>query len=178
MSIQENLQRLLKAWQKGKCLLFREGTFWRTYEMGALTLCEYVHDFKVTTRYFKTIGQWVALIGFPLDSQDKWLAQYKVEKIDDKTIAIALKPEERKNIDDNFSAWKENQIIRAKSQQYKVSTETNAHHVVAESAPIGNGLTREEMVLMKLRSFSLENASPLQCLNFVAELKQMLSSNG
>ncbi len=67
-------------------LLVREGLFWRAYEHGALALCECVHPFKVTTRYYKGIDQWLCYVGFPDTSLERWSEGRQVDKLDDNII--------------------------------------------------------------------------------------------
>ena len=79
MQITEILQRTSEMQGKNAVLLLHEGLFWRAYEQGALALCEYVHPFKVTTRYYKGIGQWVSYVGFPDSSLRKWTVRIPVD---------------------------------------------------------------------------------------------------
>ena len=52
--------------QSGCILLFVEGGFYRAYEHSALDAIKNLHEFKVTCRFYKAVGERVACIGFPV----------------------------------------------------------------------------------------------------------------
>ena len=155
-------------------LLVREGMFWRTYEHGALALCECVHPFKVTTRYYKGIDQWLSYVGFPDKSLDKWAEGRELTKVSEQMVCLRLTAEEHKHIADTFGDWKSQQVTLAKANSAK-RTETQDH--CGETKAIASVLSSERQVVLRLRSFPLESSSPLDCMNFIAELKNILRTN-
>ena len=52
--------------RSGCILLFLEGGFYRAYEHSALDAIKNLHEFKVTCRFYKAVGERVACIGFPV----------------------------------------------------------------------------------------------------------------
>ncbi|MBQ9184401.1 MAG: four helix bundle protein [Bacteroidales bacterium] len=56
----------------GVIRLYPEGTFYKAYEQSAYALCKYVHAFKVSCNYVKTIGDYIVGVGFPKSSLQKW----------------------------------------------------------------------------------------------------------
>ena len=59
--------------QEGCILLFLEGGFYRAYEHSTLDAIKNLHDFKVTCRFYKAVGERVACVGFPLSSLAKFV---------------------------------------------------------------------------------------------------------
>ena len=59
--------------QAGCILLFLEGGFYRAYEHSALDAIKNLHDFKVTCRFYKAVGERVACVGFPVSSLAKFV---------------------------------------------------------------------------------------------------------
>ena len=52
--------------------LYAEGMFYRAYEKSAYLLCALIHPFKVSCHFVKSIGDYLASVGFPQSSLDKW----------------------------------------------------------------------------------------------------------
>lgn len=58
-----------------KIYLYREGLFFRAYEVSAFALCSFVHPFKVIKRQLKVLnGDEVVYVGFPASSEEKYLS--------------------------------------------------------------------------------------------------------
>ena len=63
--------------QVGCILLFLEDGFYRAYGHSALDAIKNLHDFKVTSRFYKAVGERVAYVGFPLSSLAKFASRNK-----------------------------------------------------------------------------------------------------
>lgn len=171
MTTKEILQATQSHWQASEVLLVREGLFWRAYEQSALALCELVQPFKQSTRYVKCVAQWVCHVGFPDAARDKWLASRQVKVVSDKMIAFCLTESERQGIDNAFAKWKRGQV--AEAAKNVETTQTACGESSPSYAQCRKGGTESEVIQM-IRSFAVENATPLACMNFVANIKQML----
>lgn len=176
MQITEILQRTSEMQEKNVILLLHEGVFWRAYEHGALALCEYVHPFKVTTRYYKGIGQWVSYVGFPDASLRKWTeGRTLCGETGNQSLCIALSAAESQHINACFEEWKSQQVTKAKAESPNtVCGECQEHHV---NTSIESRVGNVNAVIMRLRTFPLESSTPLGCMNFVAELKALLQND-
>jgi hypothetical protein len=176
MQITEILQRTSEMQEKNAVLLLHEGLFWRAYEQGALALCEYVHPFKVTTRYYKGICQWVSYVGFPDASLRKWTeGRTQCGETGNQSLCIALSPAESQHINACFGEWKSQQVTKAKAEsQNTVCDECHEPHAYTS---IGSRAGNVGTVIMRLRTFPLESSTPLGCMNFVAELKALLQND-
>ena len=92
--------------QAGCILLFLEGGFYRAYEHSALDAIKHLHDFKVTCRFYKAVGERLACVGFPVSSLAKFASGNKVEQHED-MATITLSEGAVVTTDDEFLAWKE-----------------------------------------------------------------------
>lgn len=171
MTTKEILQAVQSHWDVSEVVLVREGLFWRAYEQSALALCEWVHPFKLSTRYVKCVAQWICNVGFPDSAKDKWLASRQVKMISETMLSFRLTDAEKQRIDNAFADWKRAQVAEVAKNAEKPSTiccEPSPSYVKAEKD------SAESEVIQMIRSFAVENATPLACMNFVADIKQML----
>lgn len=142
-----------------KIYLYREGLFFRAYEVSAFALCSFVHPFKVIKRQLKVLnGEEVAYVGFPASSEEKYLSGRNIIESDDAHKVIGLV----EPIDLNaFAEWKQ-------GVELKESAPANCSVPEVMGHCEGNG------VLEKLRAFNLANSTPMQCMMFIAQLQEIL----
>lgn len=69
-----------------KIYLFREGVFLKAYEHSAFLCFTYVHPFKLSRRFIKSVNRHVISLGFPELSLKKWLWAYPVNQVTDKLL--------------------------------------------------------------------------------------------
>lgn len=93
--------------------LYRDGTFLRAYEWSAWLFVKYIYDFKVSNRLVKSLGQSLAMIGFPPASLDKFTPDgAQVTPMQDGSIVIelpsSLVPDDAdiKALAAEYEAWK------------------------------------------------------------------------
>ena len=89
--------------QEGCILLFLEGGFYRAYEHSALDAIKNLHDFKVTCRFYKAVGERLACVGFPASSLAKFANGNKGEQHED-MATITLSEGAVVTTDDEFLA--------------------------------------------------------------------------
>ena len=98
----------------GEIHLFREGTFWRAYEVSAWLCVRCLHEFKATKRQMKDVAQPVVFVGFPASSFDKWVPDnLERQVVDDKHVMVKVNAERLPSADpselaDLFGIWKDN----------------------------------------------------------------------
>ena len=144
--------------QSGCILLFVEGGFYRAYEHSALDAIKNLHDFKVTCRFYKAVNERVACIGFPITSLAKFANGNTIEQHDDMAV-IRLSESAIKTSDDEFSTWKE------------------ALPTIDDSTGPMPSQKHYGEVYQRVLGFPIESRTPLQCMIFLAEIKNELMSN-
>ncbi len=141
--------------QLGCIIFFLEGGFYRAYEHSALDAIKNLHEFKVNCRFYKALNNRVVSIGFPVTSLVKFARGNKVEQHDD--IATIILPSGAiRTSKEEFTAWKES---------LPTTEDLNG--------PVPSEKQRNELY-HKIIKFPIESRSPLQCMLFLAELKNEL----
>ena len=149
--------------------LFPEGTFYRAYEWSAWLCCRYINQFKPTKREVKAeLGETVVFIGFPITSLGKFLpedAQMNVN--DDKSVSIVLLvPQEESDAESlrlGFNNWKET-VPLANQRRGSVKEDLKSE---TERPP-----RRMSEIMFRILAFPVEQKTPIECMNFIAEIKQ------
>lgn len=151
--------------------LFQEGSFYRAYEWSAWLVCRYIHEFKVTHRKLKGVEQSVAFIGFPVTSLGKWVGE-NIERHDvaDKHILLRLAEDVFSDLGGEESM--EEVFVNWKSQQPLVEKPTKTGVVAAKPLPAVISLS---VVAQRIMAFPIEKKSPIECYQFISEIKQQLA---
>ncbi len=180
MSIKEILAIEYKRGDDNKSLvtihLHQEGNFLRAYEWSAWLCCRHMNEFKVTHRMFKNVQDDVVFVGFPGSSLTKWMpTDAAVVPIDDKNMDIVLsetilpEPFDLALLKDDFEQWKKSfPIVELPSSQ-----NNNSDKQPEDSPAVGRmGLMG---VAHKILEFPLERKSPLECYEFISDMKRQLA---
>ena len=164
MTIQEKI--ILE--KDGNVHLFKEGVFWVAYEKSAYIVC-LLKKYKPTKKFIKAVGQEVVSAGFPESALENIVGANLCVRPD-----LCVRPNENnknhvildislpcfqdlptlgENFNENFLEWKNN-------------LETNK---------IKNINFEPEMpIVEKIKQFDLHNATPLECMNFLATIKSKI----
>ena len=97
--------------------LVQDRFFWQAYEKSCWLFCEYFKKYKVHLKYYKNVGQNVALLGFPktaLSEIEKMAAQlgYKTEHKKETLITISNLPPAN-----GYEKWRENLPVASQKPQ-------------------------------------------------------------
>ena len=153
MTIDEKLQRECAD----KVHLYKEGAFWVAYEQSAYLVSQ-VKTLKPTKKFIKTVNKEVVSVGFPTSSLGSVTLHFvlKEERGDYNLIFEASESVS----ESDFLQWKENIALKISSTSVAV--------------PVVNPvcLPKETLLLEKLKSFKLLQATPLQCVCFLEELQR------
>lgn len=156
--------------------LFKEGTFYRAYEQSAWLYCTRVHAFKVTHRRMKGLDESLTFIGFPVTSLAKRAPEgCVVSDVDDSHVALTLPAAETAPLTDDemaqaFSQWKSEQPLVEPQKDEKGSSLSDRKGSPSQPAPqsvLG--------IMQQILAYPIEHKSPVETMNFVAELKQTLA---
>ncbi len=175
----EHERQLVQTGQLRDVHLHKEGTFMRAYEWSAWLCCRYLHEFKVNKRAFKSIEQPVAYIGFPETSLDKWMPEGGEQRVEGEKHLLVTLPEVMMtdNPDDLTTAyleWKEAiPLTEATSGMHKKSGGKNDGNNVDGTDGIPLTLTA---IMQRVLAFPIESKSPLECMIFLADIKQRMAA--
>ncbi|MDI9604879.1 MAG: hypothetical protein QM305_06075 [Bacteroidota bacterium] len=162
--------------QVARIILHREGIFYKAYEYSAYLFVHYVRDYKPKRKYVKVAGQEVVSIGFPTSVLDSLPLppNAKVHKKEDSKERVVIELNEPTETEPElFAKWKNSVTLTTitKSINSKVNT-LEATPLVEQGAFNQN----ERAVLDKLLKFSLESATPIECMLFLTELRKMMTN--
>ncbi len=157
--------------------LVQEGTFFRAYEWSAWLCFRYVRQFKVTRRSTKSGDDSFLFVGFPTNSLEKFIPENSVviSADDGSTVAITL-PDDMfpqglpvETMRDEFENWKMSVPVAASKKKGGV---VDVPMAVADGNPAPARLTD---VMAAILAFPIERHSPMECMDFLAELKQRIA---
>lgn len=152
--------------------LFREGTFYRAYEWSAWLCLRYFTELKVTHRLLKS-GEDIIFVGFPLTSIDRYTPEgAEVFPSSDKSIEMTLPTEafapdiEVESLRMDFENWKQCQPLteasKKKVEEGRVEAQRNAHPRLTD-------------IMLRILAYPIEQHSPMECMVFLADIKQQIS---
>ena len=145
--------------------------------MSAWLCVRYVNQFKATRREQKTDlteDGTTVFIGFPVTSLSKYLPE-EAETVtnEDKSVTVTLplsvfdETEDVASLTDAFNNWKSS-VPLAQPKKGAASLK----------ADLKNGLDvppqRLSEVMLRVLAFPIEQKTPMECMNFIAEIKQQI----
>lgn len=148
--------------------LYKEGVFWIAYEQSAYYFW-LQKGYKPTKKQVKRIGKSVVSIGFPQSTSSDTIAG-----VEGSYSCVFQSENFRKfNLEEPidllaFENWKSLLPLRHNAAMPPASNLPSAndrHHRAGSSA---------DDVISKLSHFPLENKTPMECMLFLAEMKQIL----
>lgn len=158
--------------------LFAEGNFYRAYEWSAFLACRYINPFNASRRADKDGGSHV-MIGFPLGSLSKFTPDGAtvVENEDnsvDMSLPVSLLPEglDVEAMKKEFENWKGSVPLKESEKKPSLAAELRAAGSPEASSP---SPMRMMDVMRLVLSFPVERKSPMECMAFLAEIKQHLA---
>ena len=176
MAIKEILELENKRKEKGPSgivYLFPEGTFYRAYEWSAWLACRYINSFKATRRELKSEeGGYIVFVGFPIASLEKYTPKgAEVEHREDQSVAITLPNdvftdyEGAESVRTDFENWKQSVPLPVKKNSFKddLKVPDTSGHRMSET-------------MLRILAFPIEQRTPMECMAFLAEMKQQLSA--
>lgn len=146
-------------------ILLREGIFWKAYEKSAYAFCKHIKPFMVKKKFIKSVNDEIVSIGFPMSSTQVILEGRPILLEEEKKMVVSID-----DIDnDEFIAWKNEQALTVVPQN------TSRGVRYSSSQELQNCSNQEKEVITRIKMFSLESKTPLECMLFLSELKKRLS---
>lgn len=139
--------------------IWKEGVFWVAYEQSAYSVWLQKH-YKATKKFIKTAAMAVISIGFPQAALSHFIDIEK-ECASSQQDSHIIFSNPKQYTEDEFAAWKASVPLNNRST----------------SCPIVKEETCAFSIETRLRNFDLLNATPMMCMNFIAELKHDFINN-
>ncbi|MBO7112415.1 MAG: hypothetical protein J6V75_00490 [Bacteroidaceae bacterium] len=153
--------------------LYQEGSFLRAYEWSAWLCCRYLNSFKVTRRIIKGTDDTLTFVGFPVTSIGKYSADGRdirlLESNDYEIILLESVVQDDELSDTDFNNWKQSVPI-AESKKKETRNNLYDHDGSVSSSVSLTG------IMQQILAFPIERKSPLDCMVFMAEIKQQIAA--
>ena len=153
--------------------LFPEGTFYRGYEWSAWLCVRYLQDFKPTKRKFKNEDEPVVFVGFPVTSLARYTPEGAlVKEAEDKSILMQLAEGVFQGTTDvaqlqtDFLNWKQSIALSESPKKDADGGKTGG------SPPTAGRLTD---VMHRILAYPIEQKSPMESMQFLAEIKKSIA---
>ena len=156
----------------GTIYLFPEGTFYRAYEWSAWLCCRFVNPFKATRREVKgEMGKTMVFVGFPITSLGKFVPEdAHVAANDDKSVSLALS---------GVFQGEDAGTLRSAFEEWKASVPLATPRRGSLKDELKNGQDehpqRMSDIMLRIMAFPIEQKTPMECMAFIAEVKQDLA---
>ena len=150
---------------------YQEGSFLRAYEWSAWLCCRYLNDFKATRRVLKGADDTMVFIGFPITSLEKYSSDGReIMNVDDKAVDMVLPEELLKGefTEQDFEHWKQSVPLTESSRKER-------QNVLQTVQSTGQAMSLTS-IMQRVLAFPIESKSPLDCMVFLADVKQQLAT--
>ncbi len=148
--------------------LFKEGLFLKCYNEDAMLFVKQVREYKVNSKFVKSVGAEVLSLGFPASEIEK--ENLTLQSILEAIEATVYKEEPygivfslKKDLKQNYLEYFE-EIQKSKN-------------IVAEKQ-LGYNRSTNDLLMKKIQEFDLANSTPMQGLAFIQELKSQIKTQG
>jgi hypothetical protein len=161
MTITEKIQF---SSDKTSFTLFKEGLFYKCYNEDAMLFVKQVREYKVNSKFVKSVSAEVLSLGFPVSEVEK--GNLSMASVSEKIGAKAFEKNEGNivfsltdiDIKKDYEAWKNSiqeriiEKVKEPAIQYQRPPDTNE-------------------IISMIKNFDLANSTPMQGLTFIQQLK-------
>jgi hypothetical protein len=147
--------------------LYKEGIFYKCYNEDAMIFTKRVKNYKVNSKFVKSIGTAVYSLGFPVSEVAK--GNLSLENVSE---IIGAKSFEENNGNIVFSL----NVVEIKKdyEGWKNTLQEGIIEVVKEPAALYQLPPDTAGIISMIKNFDLANSTPMQGLTFIQQLKMVL----
>lgn len=170
--------------EANEVILYPEGIFYRAYGCSALRFIRNIRPYQVKKRYYKKLGAEICYLGFPQAAFEGMLPPgFRSDRRTAEGTVVISGPFDALDRQE-YEAWVRSVPLSVAQPR----TPANGNSPVADGTAVpppardtppesdADALSATEReVLRRLQSFALETATPLQCMNFLSELRKRLN---
>ena len=144
-----------------KLTLFKEGMFYKCYNEDAMVFYKNIKEYKISSKYIKALKSTVLSLGFP---KSAWNASTLTLELSNQLgLGEAIEYE-------TFIEYHLNGEAKSGFATFKASV-LDAQEIITLNKKEQDS---KERVLCKLKNFDLANHTPMQAMEFIKELKELL----
>jgi hypothetical protein len=144
--------------------LFREGLFYKCYNEDAMVFVQRVKNYKVNSKFVKSIGAVVFSLGFPVSEVAK--GNLSLASVSEKIGAKSFEDN-----DGNIVFSLNNNEVKNDYEGWKNTIQEGIIEVVKEPVTQYHHPPDTARIISMIKNFDLANSSPMQGLSFIQQLK-------
>jgi hypothetical protein len=168
--------------------LYKEGSFWKAYEFSAYLFITHVKTYQTKIKFYQNVGMQIVSIGFPDIALPQLLENRNVMFQTDREVVIQIEIPETP-AKETFTEWKiqrlplaepkpqpaQSPVVSSAEMQVSIFSTDDMQAVQLDQSFVGanDDLFQPPEIFQTIRDFPLATSTPLDCMNFVAELKKM-----
>jgi hypothetical protein len=172
-------------------ILYLEGIFYKAYDRSAYLFVKNVKPYLVKKYYYKKLKRTICSLGFPAHTLEGIVERGQYQIVQDEKMVIlrgAFSPYDPQDYEEWEAAVPITQVRASRRKSHESvlppppTPDMIPHPERRQVIPLGveppiPSHTAEEDVCDKLRHFSIETATPIECILFLTELKKMLNQD-
>lgn len=168
MNIAEKIQY---AADKKVVTFFKEGLFYKCYNADAMVFSKRVKNYKVNSKFIKSLNAAVFSLGFPVSEVVK--GNLSLTSVSEKIGANGFE-ESNGNIVFSLNDFD----IKNDYEAWKNSIQEGIFEVAKEPATLYQCSPDADEIILMIKNFDLANSTPMQGLIFIQELKKYIKTQG
>lgn len=156
---------------KQQIYLYREGLFWKAYERSAYAFCLMYRNYKPTKKYVKVVATELISIGFPTKVLPNLVPEASLNHISETEVVIKLE----QPIDEvQFIEWKnQTPLTVAAAKTLSESNKSESEKMVSTNV---NNVSVMDLLADRIMCYNLAEHTPMEAMQFICELKDMLKT--
>jgi len=165
MTIAEKIQT---SADKTLFTLFKEGLFYKCYNEDAMVFVQKIKEYKVSSKFVKSVGAAVFSLGFPVSEVAK--EKLSLASVTEKIGAKGFEESDGKIV---FSL--NDIMLKTDYEAWKNTIQEGIIDVVKDTATPYHQLPDTIEIISMIKNFDLANSTPMQGLCFIQQLKMELA---
>jgi hypothetical protein len=149
---------------KTRFTLFKEGLFYKCYNEDAMVFTKMVKNYKVNSKFVKSVGTAVFSLGFPGNEVTK-------ENLSLASISEKIRAKGFEESDRNIVFLLNDIRIKNDYEAWKNTIQERIIEVVKEPANLYQHPPDRDKLILMIKNFDLANSTPIQSLTFIQQLK-------
>lgn len=148
-----------------RIILYREGLFWKAYEKSAYAFVKQINPYSASKKFIRVVGDNITSIGFPASVIDKYGDRLDIVSSDENQLVITSKL----ILEEDFIEWKTSVALKEAKPMHSSIPVAIVSPTICDN--------RVETVENLIQKFPIENKTPVECILFIVQLKQLINGN-
>lgn len=157
-------EKVKQAATNNICTLYKGGIFYKCYNEDAMVFVQKVKEYKVNSKFIKSVGNDVLSLGYPISETEK--GNLSFETISERIGAKVFEDNEEYIV---FSLY--DISVKKNYATWKNSIQEKIIETVKEPTMLYRHQSGTKEIISMIKNFDLANSTPMQGLSFIQQLK-------